>query len=485
MSLLEAALKYAAAGIRVFPVRGKSPAVSSWKEDATISPEVVASLFTNATGIGGVIPDGVVILDIDDGGMESLKKNGFDAPDTLVATTKRGEHRWYKHDGEFSSRKIGVLPKVDILVNGYVVLPPSPPAYAWEEDFDLGKITPAPPWMMTITRQEEGRKAGVPVEEFFEGLPYGEHQTGLFRYACHLRSRPKQQLIEAKILVTAMAKKCGWAGPDDPSTIAERVWKTYDAATQEEEQQVHKVWSMADLYSANFPTDIDLVQDLLPSVGYTVLSSPPKKGKSLVAAYVATCVASGLPVWGRPVDQCGVFYLDLEQEDFKAVGRWKTINDSLGIRRPPAGLHTAFTWDRMDNRGVEKIGDFLSDHPHVRLVVVDTLADIYPLDGGGEGGGNAYYREQRVVAKLAPLARDYGCALLVVHHDRKGSDGDMIARASGTYAITGKAKAVWSFQRKGDTAVLEATGKNISDSEIHLRLNRSQLLWHEYVPQNP
>jgi len=479
--ILDAALMYARAGIRVFPVRGKHPIVSSWKEDASSNEDVVRILFDSkqeGTGVAGIIPEWAVVLDIDgEDGRKAIADHNLEIPDTLTAHTKKGEHRWYKVDNEILSRKIGVLPKVDILVKGYVVMPPSPPEYKWSDGFDINKMVDAPAWLKTITRQDDSKRAGVDPDRFFDGVPEGERQTSIFRYACYLRAMPRMTLGQAKHLVVAVAKTCDFKD-EDPIAILERVWNTYDGAEAKEKEEEHSVHSLADLSAQNLPRAKHLVKDLLPAVGYSLLSAPPKVGKSLIGAHVAISVASGIPFWGREVDQCGVLYLDLEQDDSEAMARWETIRDSVGLKSFPVGLYTAFTWNRSDNGGLEKIAEFLRDHPYVRLIVVDTLFDLWPEK---EIGGNAYKNDQFVVAPIVRLAHKMECAILVVHHDRKGSPGDkIITKAGGSYAITGKAKAYWSLDgdEDSDEGCLRTSGKNIPRDTIHIKLDRKALIWH-------
>lgn len=488
--VLSAALEYASCGLRVFPVKGKAPLVPSWKEDATTNEKIIKGWFGKAddkVGVAAIIPDWATVLDIDgEQGERSLKEHSLVTPKTLEAKSGRpgGRHLWYLRPADKRmARKVAVLPGIDILVNGYVIMPPSPYSrgghYAWPSGgFEMKRMVQAPAWMETIAKQEEERKKGINITEFFSGLPEGERQTSLFRYACSLRGRPRMEKLEAMALVREVAKASKWVGNSDE--IVERVWRTYDGAkdVEEEKEKEIRIWTLADMATVQFTSGGDLIHGLLPASGYTLLTAPPKKGKSLVAAYAAACLATGTPMWGFKTEQCGVLYLDLEQDEADAFTRWKKILRGVGCTTPPANLHTAFTWPDMNSGGFDRIAEFLVDHAHVRLVVIDTLADIY-AEKDGSASVNAYHREQQVMRRFMPISKDYGCAFLVVHHDRKGSDKDLIARASGTYAVTGKAKAVWSFQRDGKkhTAKMEVTGKNVADRDIFLRYDEANLMW--------
>jgi len=499
----KAALWYAKLGIKVFPVVGKRPATPNGFHDATTNKEVVAAWFERAEekqlGIAAAIPEWCVVVDIDGkAGEQAIKDYELSLPSTLTIRSGRGRHLWYsiENAGSEIKRRVKFLPSVDILVNGYVVMPPTihpnGKQYAFDSDEDpyfirtintLGiksVVETAPTWISATIKMENSRKQGVDVESFFDGIPEGERQISLFRYACHLRQRPKMLELEAKTLLRELAARCGWT-EGSTNEIVERVWKSYAKKEDEDEEREVKIYTLADLAAASLPPTKNLIDGMLPSSGYTVLSSPPKKGKSLLAAYAAMCVATGQACWGRKVEQSGVLYLDLEQEESPAFDRWKTIAKGMGITYWPANLHTAFTWRPMDDGGLDAISEFMADHPHVRLVVLDTLADFWPAEEGGSS--NAYHREQRIVRKFLPISRDYGFAFLLITHDTKNQQSnDMIARASGSYALNGKAKAIWSFQRppQSDDAKLEVAGKSLPDMyEMKLRLDRENLLWKE------
>lgn len=490
--VLEAALSYAAKGFEVFPVQGKRPVTPDGIGSATTNAEVITAWYTGHAnwGIAVKIPDWAVVVDIDsDIGLKNLNDLGYQLPITLSSKSFKGNHYWYerKHANK-ALRRIGFVPFVDILVNGYVVVPPSKhPAggeYKWESDaqLDRNNIEIAPQWIEASIAFEEEQNRGVDVDATLEGLPKGQRQTGLYRYACSLRAR-NAPISEAKALLSIVAKKSegdGYEKYPDTDKLVERVYKQKSVAEKYKEKPDEiKVKTLADLGSARLEPTQYLVDKLLPATGYTLLTSPPKRGKSLIGAYVSLAVATGKPVWGLETIKSGVLYLDLEQEDEDAYERYKRISDYLGVDLP-ANFHIAFSWTGMDEGGLDKISEFLVDHPHVRLVVVDTLADLWPNEDFK--GGNSYHREQKIVKKFIPLSRDFGCGFLVIHHDRKGDAegrGDMIQQASGSYAITGKAKAVWHFQRDmGEyVAKLEVTGKNIPEREIDLAFREGNLVW--------
>lgn len=505
--ILDAAIGYAKHGLSVFPVEGKRPVTPEGMLNATTNLEVIEAWWKRRPnwGVAIRIPPWAVIIDVDGPiGYEALAANGFDLPATLISKTNRGDHRWYRkpEEGAKVQRKINFLPKVDILTNGYVVAPPSPHPlggfYHWD---DLGTsaggdsyiesmIEIAPKWTIDTIKFQMERKEVMDIDDLFKGIPPGERQTKLFLYACSLRGRGKTTIREAKALVKELANICKWDG--DTEGIVDRVWRSYDkneARDREEEKEV-VVRSLAELATAHLTPTPFLVKGLLPASGYTVLSSPPKKGKSLLAAELALSISSGVPWMSNDTIQAGVLYLDLEQDDGDAMERWDTLRQSMGLPWPH-NLFTVFEHPSADNGGFEKIAETIVQHPTIRLVIIDTLADFFL---GSEGAGNIYYDEQKFMRLFNPFSKDYGVGFLLVHHDRKAPtyaniNGDMIDHALGSYAIVGKAKAVWHFARKegADDGILKFTGKKVWDGKYKLQFNRQSLRWNRLVEcdQNP
>ena len=485
-SALDHALRYAKMGLAVFPCHGKRPITPNGWKDASLSEKVIAAWFKGRDdlNLAVVIPDWAVVLDVDGpDGAKNLLDHGFTPPGTATASTPRGRHHWYLWKGDVSpTRKISFLPKVDILTNGYVLVPPSP-GYSWEEGSYPSQDTLefAPEWMVVARQEASAYKERIDVGEFFGGLAEGSRQSGLFRYACRLRSDPRMTETEASILVAELARRSegnGYKKYPDTNALVKRVWKTYDAAEGSSDvPSKPEIMSLAELVAVGHPPPEYLIEDMLPVFGYVVLSSRPKAGKSLVAAEVAVAVACGVDLWGKRTKQAGVLYIDAEQDEASAVDRWKKILSGMAIAEFPNNLHVSFSWRPMDEGGMEDIGDVMVSKPSVRLVIVDTLADMYPKED--DGGGNAYHREQRVMRRFLKLSKDYGVSVMVITHDSKAKGQTMLHRASSTFAVTGKAHGVWNLERNdlNDSAKLLISGKNIPDQEIKLTLDRDFLLW--------
>lgn len=487
---LSSALSYAKAGFRVLPCKGKRPTLPDGFHGASLVPDVVRAWFSGEeqTNLGVAIPDFAVVLDVDgEEGRKNLAEHGFTPPATATVKTPRGWHYWYIWRGEQSpQRKIGFLPKVDILSNGYVLAPPSV-GYEWI-DGSLTKdgLEIAPEWLATTLHTSTFSDEYIDVDAWFEGLPEGSHQTGLFRYACRLRGIPRITFTEARFLVEQLAHRCknsrGWDGGTEAyaTALTKRVWKTYDAAEEvKRDGEGSRVWALSDLLSEVHSPPNYLVDKLLPGIGYTILFAAQGAGKSVFADQVAASIATGRPVFGRAVRQAGVLVLDIEQDPAGAAERWRKLLSGMSLSHPPANLYTAFSWPQLDDGGFQKIADFVVEHPHVQLVVVDTLAQASMV--GSEGGGNAMFNDSREMGKFTRFSNEYGIAFLVVTHSRKsqaGNKDNFADMASGTRGITAPAKARWGLtvSEDGLHGKLQVGGK-LPAAVIDMTFDRDFLIW--------
>ncbi len=128
------ALRLAAAGWPVIPLRGKIPVTAHGVKDATTDPEQVSRWWPGRANhnIGARVPRSLVVLDIDPqngGSLDALAEAaGGDLPRTLTVHSGRGtggRHLYFlRPEGPLSSTRLpaGIDVKTD---RGYCVMPPS------------------------------------------------------------------------------------------------------------------------------------------------------------------------------------------------------------------------------------------------------------------------------------------------------------------------------------------------------------------------
>lgn len=81
-----------------------------------------------------------------------------------------------------------------------------------------------------------------------------------------------------------------------------------------------------------------LIQDLFPLSLPSVLYAPGSTGKSMIASYLGTCVAYGIPWLDREVQQGAVIYLDYESNEDDWNSRVSRILEGLDILEEPGRM---------------------------------------------------------------------------------------------------------------------------------------------------
>jgi biotin operon repressor len=134
------------------------------------------------------------------------------------------------------------------------------------------------------------------------------------------------------------------------------------------------------------------------------------------------------------------------------------------------------TWPRLPT-ALDHFEEWIKQHPHCRLIVVDCLQKIRPKGSRYEGLYAADYTD---VGDLQQLASRYGCAVVLVHHLRKSEALDDYDTVSGTAGLTGAADTLMILKRRDRSkmqGLLKISGRDISDREYALTWDENTGLW--------
>lgn len=179
---------------------------------------------------------GVFVLDVDTShnGYESL--GGLEArnnplPATLRAMTgSGGMHVYFRWPGQTVRNTVGLLGTgLDVRGDGgYVVAPPSRSLggeYRWDTQ---DPVTEAPQWMKTmVTGTVRTDVDPLEVGELMNGIPEGQRDITLFRWACKLRAIGLPVEI-AEELVVGGARRCTPPFPEEQARAkVRRVYQQY------------------------------------------------------------------------------------------------------------------------------------------------------------------------------------------------------------------------------------------------------------------
>ena len=214
--------------------------------------------------------------------------------------------------------------------------------------------------------------------------------------------------------------------------------------------------------------------DGLIGQGIYILAGAPKVGKSWLVLWLADKISKGEPVWERKTMQCSVLYISLE-DTFQRIQQ--RLNDVSG--GSPGSIWLATDAQYLGEGFEGQLTDFLTAHPHVKLVIIDTLQRVRK---SGQEQYN-YANDYETVCALKKIADRFLMTVLLVHHTRKAGSSDPFHMISGTTGLLGCADGALALRKSSrmeNTATLEVTGREIMDTQLHLRFDRQKKLW-EFV----
>jgi hypothetical protein len=151
-------------------------------------------------------------------------------------------------------------------------------------------------------------------------------------------------------------------------------------------------------------------QVILPGLiceGVTILASKPKVGKSWLALDVCIATAANRFTLGSLRPKTGdVLYLALEDSQRRLQRRVDRILSAVS-EAWPARLTMATEWRRVDEGGLDDIGEWCDGVTEPILIVIDTLAKIRSAKGSNK---SAYEVDYEAIAGLHKIANRRGIA---------------------------------------------------------------------------
>ena len=231
--------------------------------------------------------------------------------------------------------------------------------------------------------------------------------------------------------------------------------------------------TMVDLLDTHFPLRQPIIDGFLYP-GTCLIAGPPKVGKSLLMCQIGFHVSIGESLWGYPVRQGAVLYLALEDNKTRLHSRLTKMY--RGESTP--NLHFAIRSKPLRSGLIEQLNDFISTHPDLCLIIIDTLQKIRTLDP--DAPAYSYSHDYDIINTLKILSDDHNICILVVHHTRKQRSADTFDMISGTNGLFGCADGALMMTRGRSEmyATIEITGRDQPASKVHLIRDADTLGWH-------
>ena len=228
-----------------------------------------------------------------------------------------------------------------------------------------------------------------------------------------------------------------------------------------------------ELYEKQIPKRRYVVAELMPE-GLMLLFGPPKVGKSFLVLNLCISVAKGEPFLGYPTEKGEVLYFCFEDDEERLQKRLHNMADD-GF----PGLFFSNEIVRLEDGLINKMGTFLSEHPNLKMIVIDTLSHIR----SDKGGGNIYKTEYDDLTPLHEFALKNHVTVVLVHHTRKNAEGDSYDSISGSNGIAAACDDVYQLhrpQRNAKHAKFIMSGRDITPRTIDIAQNE-QGVWESLV----
>lgn len=219
-----------------------------------------------------------------------------------------------------------------------------------------------------------------------------------------------------------------------------------------------------------FPPVKWAVEGFLPE-GLSILAGGPKIGKSILALHLAVGVAIGGCVLGKiNVQQGQVLYLALEDTQRRLQDRINAGTLADDDLTDLSMLDIVTSIPRQDVGGTAFLRYWLETHDNARLVIIDTLQMFRKLL---TGRGSMYSEDYETVSNLKKIADFYHVAILILHHLKKGMEGDWLSEISGSQGISGAADTIFSLKRDRNSCMgtLHRTGRDVEEKDFIMKLD--------------
>lgn len=228
-----------------------------------------------------------------------------------------------------------------------------------------------------------------------------------------------------------------------------------------------------------FPPLMYAVPYLFPQ-GVTLLVGRPKIKKSWMLLQIACAIAKGditlASANGESPPQGNVLYLGLEDNKRRLQDRVTRYYGANGADWPP-GFQYALEWLRLEEGGLDGIGEWCLDVPNPRLIVIDTLARVRSPKQFGQ---TDYEADMEAAQGLIRLCTHHnGLSIICAHHDRKQEASDVYDTVSGTLGLQGGVDTIAILKKSGGGIILYVKGRDLKEEiEKAVAFDDETCRWH-------
>lgn len=450
-SVEEAALAWAATGVRVLAIWGIDDAGHCCCGDATcksagkhpiskLFPSGHLSATTEEADIRrafrrypganlAIVPAaGYIVVDVDgSAGAASFQKLGL--PETAREKTGRGTHHLYRLKGDLP-RKLTKLKGIDLKAdNGYVVVAPSTHhsrrRYRWLTSHrEIAIISPE---ALSASSEvgNERRSEAFHVKE-------GSRDNTLTSIAGSLRFRGIGGRALERTLTTINNEIC------TPPLTAAEVRKIATSIGSYPSGAEEAFMDLADVEEEEVEF---LLKPYLVRGAANVLDGNMGEGKSTFTCAIAAAVTTGkAPPFAKSIEQGNVLVLSAEDDPARAL-KPRMIRYGADVSRIRF-QNAPFT---LNDSGMALLRQECEQHRPL-LIIIDPVIAYMAEDVDGNSANDT----MRFIVKLDYLAREFNSCILLVRHFRKAKSDTPMHRGVGSIALSARVRSGLMLGRHPD-----------------------------------
>lgn len=458
--MLKAALDYVEKEYKIFPCSGKAPLTPNGFKDASSDPDQIRKWWKKWSNANIGVPcdheNGFWALDVDakSGGLESLEnleREHGKLTTHKVLTGGGGYHFRYRYpqDAAIITKRIGK--GLEIRADGaYIIVPPSlhksgKRYIASEQD----EVEDPPEWIVKLVSEPKGKR--TPNEPITTKIYEHEGRNE----ACTREAGRLLNIYKDPEVVKPMV----WAYNQTvnvPPLSDEECTKTWEkslakwAEKESEPDEYVPLRSMAEVE----PKDVGwLWYPYIPLGKLTLLEGDPGEGKSWASQAIASMVSLG----ELESDPASVLLASIEDDlDDTIRPRLEAMKADLGLIRP---IEVPFI---LDDKGFALLETYMEEY-HPLLFIIDPLVGFL----GAKVDMHRANEVRVVMAKLAALAKNHNCAILLIRHLNKGGSAKVLYRGMGSIDFTAAVRSILLAGHEGN---------NLSERAlVHIKCNVAPL----------
>ena len=197
-----------------------------------------------------------------------------------------------------------------------------------------------------------------------------------------------------------------------------------------------------------------IIEKLIPTRSVCVLTGKRGTMKTFITMLMSYSVAAGLPFLDHfKTRQGGVIYLDKENGVPILRGRKRMIKKGLGLSDTLPIGYICFSTLKIDkNTDLWKIEEKIEEH-NPALLIIDTYRRGITFDENDAGAVSKLF-----VDALRPLVEKHNISIILIHHNRKSSQGesrDEMDEIRGSSDLANYADIILKTERKAGNLVLK------------------------------